>query len=236
LPSIEPKADALVKKLSQTLGDAQRFSFEARILVDHVTETGQKLQFGKSGSLLVRRPNAVMADVTGDHNQYRFYYDGAQASFLDPTANQYSTISAPNTIDATLDLLAERYGIVAPLADLLVSNPYESLCSGARAGVYVGEFEVAGKRCHHLAFRHDSVDWQIWIDADSSAPPLPRKLVITYKQLPAQPQFMATFDKWNLSADATDGMFKFQPPVNAKQVELTPLADATGPSTRPAQR
>jgi hypothetical protein len=182
---------------------------------------GQKIQYAKVITTALRRPDRLGADVKGDLQNYHFVYDGSTINLLDPLAREYSTIrNAPNTTDAMLDFLAEKYAIATPLADLLFSKPYESFCSRVRAGMYLGEHMVDTTPCHHLAFRNDGVDWQIWLDATPGAKPLPRKLVITYKQITAQPQFMAVFDKWDLNAAIPDDAFRFTPPAGAKQVEL----------------
>jgi len=134
----------------------------------------------------------------------------------------------PGTIDEMLDYMAEKYGIVTPLADLLFSNPYDCFAKRCQAGMYLGEHLVNGTMAHHLAFRTESVDCQLWIDATPGAKPLPRKLVINYKLIPDEPQFIAMFDKWNLDPKIADDAFKFTPQPGAKKVELTP---ANSPAT-----
>lgn len=228
---IEPKADALLRQMSDALASAKQFTFEASILSDEVTATGQKIQYAKMITPVIRRPDRIAADVKGDQQNYHFVYDGSSVTFFDPKANQYSVVSSvPGKIDDVLDFMAEKYGIVTPLADLLFSNPYDSFARRCQAGMYVGEHMVNATAAHHLVFRGDSVDWQIWIDATPGAKPLPRKLVINYKMIPGEPQFIAVFDKWNLNANVTDDAFKFTPPPGAKRVELTPV-----PTTQPAQ-
>ncbi len=93
-------------------------------------------------------------------------------------------------------------------------------------GVYVGLHEVDGVKSHHLAFRQDGADWQIWIqDGDQ---PLPRKIVITYKDLPGTPQFVAFLDKWNLSDRQPESVFEFKPPPNASRVEMPVMGESAG--------
>ena len=56
---------------------------------------------------------------------------------------------------------------------------------------------LLGKRCHHLAFAQEHVDWQVWIE--DGAQPLVRKFVITYKDEPGAPQYTAIFFDWKLN-------------------------------------
>jgi hypothetical protein len=221
--------------MCQNLAGAKQFSFEANEFSDEVMPTGQKLQFTKRATVSIRRPNNLHAVVKGDRENFSAVYDGKMVAFHDPTNNQYATAPMPDTIDAAVDTLATKYGMVAPLVDLLFSDPKESLTAHVQAGMYIGEGDggCEGKPvpCHHLAFRQDSVDWQIWVDKGEKA--LPRKLVITYKTLPGEPQFVAFLGNWNLSPNFAADLFKFNPAPGAKQIELKPLPPA--PTTQPGR-
>ncbi len=140
---------------------------------------------------------------------------------LDKHAKTYASIEVPNTIEKMLDFVVEKYGLTIPVADLLFSNSYEGFIAGVRTGQYVGLHETDGPKCHHLAFQTDTIDWQIWIDAGEI--PVPRKLVIIYKQEPGHPQYVVKMDKWDLSAKGQSGTFKFQPPAGTKRVEMADL-------------
>jgi hypothetical protein len=52
---------------------------------------------------------------------------------------------------------------------------------------------------------------------------LPRRLIVTYRALPGQPNFIAEFADWNLNIHPTDAEFVFQPPPDAVQVAMKPL-------------
>ena len=81
-----------------------------------------------------------------------------------------------NSIDATLDMLQDRYGLVLPLADLLYADPYAVLSEKLSYGRYLGIHQAAGVPCHHLAFSQPTIEWQIWIDAGDR--PLPRAMIL----------------------------------------------------------
>ena len=63
--------------------------------------------------------------------------------------------------------------------------------------------------------RGDEVDFQIWI-AQGDAP-LPRRVIITYKNADGEPQFRALLSDWSLAA-ADAGRFAFTPPAGAEKV------------------
>ena len=53
---------------------------------------------------------------------------------------------------------------------------------------------------------------------------VPRRLIVTYRTLPGQPNFIAEFSDWNFNVQTPDADFAFQPPAGATQVELKPVA------------
>jgi hypothetical protein len=122
------------------------------------------------------------------------------------------------------DYVYNEYGYTVPTSDLLVDNPHDALLSGIDSGRVVGTATVAGEKCHHLAFRQDNVDWQIWIQAHGQ--PLPRKLVVVHKLLPESPKWSGTFTTWELNPDLKPEHFKFEAPAGMKQIELLPADEA----------
>jgi hypothetical protein len=74
------------------------------------------------------------------------------------------------------------------------------------------------------------LDWQVWIQ--DGAQPVPRKIVITYKAMPGQPQFVAYLGHWDLSAKNPESVFEFTPPPGCKRIELKPAQGALTPNKR----
>jgi hypothetical protein len=219
--AVDPKADDVLRKMGQSLQAAKTFSFEVDDAVDELLTNGQKVQFGKHVKVLVRRPDALMATVDGDLEQMQYVYHGSQLAIVNRKDKCYALQDVPRNIDAMFDFMAERFGITATLSDLCFSDPYKAMTEHLRSGAYLGLHQVNGVKCHHLAFRQDVIDWQIWVEDSESA--VPRKIVITFKEQPGHPQFTAFIDKWDLSAQATDAAFEFTPPGDCKRIDLTPV-------------
>jgi hypothetical protein len=137
--------------------------------------------------------------------------------------NLFGTVPVPDTIDKLLDAASDKFGIIFPLEDLLVNDPYASAMEGIKGGAYFGEVNVLGTPCRHIAFSTDTVDWQLWIQDGPN--PLPRKLVITYKQEATAPQFTAIFSDWKLKSGLPDKTFVFTPPKGSAKIEILPAAD-----------
>lgn len=219
--AIDPKADALLRKMGQTLASAKQFTFEAEETIDQFSNSGQKVQLGKHVTIAARRPDAVAANVDGDDEKVRFVFRDGRVGIINDLEKCYATTDAPRTIDAAFDFLVEKYGMTTPLCDLLFADPYKAMTERVRSGEYLGLHRVMDEKCHHLAFRQDGVDWQIWIEDSERA--LPRKLVITHKELPGYPQFTALIGKWNLDARIPDATFQFSAPADMKKIDLVPV-------------
>ncbi|MHC4592144.1 MAG: DUF6515 family protein, partial [Planctomycetota bacterium] len=187
----------LLSQMSDFLAQATEFSFDASETIDGVLDSGQSVQLSARRKFLARRPDGIYAEAKGDHANRKVWYDGDKIFVLDVAENVYGSVEAPDTIDGTLDFVAEEYGVTVPLADLLHGNFYEATAAEAETGRYVGINTAGYVPCHHLAFEGASAAWQIWISVDDR--PLPRKLVIAEKDSPSQPRYTATMENWIMS-------------------------------------
>ena len=236
--SVEPKADEVLRRMSAFLARADQFSFEAHDMVDELLDNGQKIQFSSSRLITVRRPNRVAVEIVGDLVNESVRYDGQTLTILDNMANVYGSADVPDNIDDMLDYVAEQFKVTMPLADLIFSDCYLAVIGQVRVGQYVGLHSVQGIKCHQLAFRQDGLDWQIWVE--DSDTPWPRKLVITYKSSPGQPQYIAFLGAWNLTPKIEESTFALKVPETATKIDLrshlidqeespTPADDAVPP-------
>ncbi len=71
---------------------------------------------------------------------------------------------------------------------------------------------------HLTLFQPPGLELELWLTKNEQS--LPERLFITYRSIPGQPNFIASFSDWNLSAPATDADFEFHPPEGATKVEL----------------
>lgn len=228
---VDPKADAILKKMGETLGRAKRITFDSHAIADQLTPDGQKLQFAKNQKVRLQRPDKLSVDVTGDVEDLQFRYDGKRVTLYNPRTNSWGSAEMPPSIDDTLDTLADKYGMALPLADLVFSDAYKSLSERVRSSEYLGDGWVFDTKCDHLAFRQAAIDWQIWVEQGERA--VPRKIVITFKESPGHPQYTAFLSNWNLSADVPESTFAFTPPAGAKQVEFAPATQPAAAAAAP---
>lgn len=225
---VDPKARALLEKMSDFLASQSQFSVQTDGSMEVVLKTGEKVEFEYSSDVLLKRPNKLRSDRRGEKTNMEFYYDGSSFTLYGKNKNYYATATAPSTIDEAIDAARERLGIEAPAADLLYSNPYEILMEDVVSGTYLGMAAVRGVSCHHLAFRGNETDWQIWIE--DGPKPAPCKFVITSKKVENSPEFTVEFSKWNFSPRLDDSLFCFTPPSGAKRIDF--LEEPASPGTQ----
>lgn len=220
-PDIAPEASAPVAAMCGLLASRQAFTFTAEVNHEQVYPNGQTVELTNVVETAVSRPDKLYARITGDERDRVFVYDGKTVTVADLDRGVYAVIDAPATIDATLDMLTEKYGIVAPMADLLYADPCKEILANVRTGDCVGVHSAAGKACDHLFFSQKNADWQLWVEKGKS--PLPRKLVINDKNLMGWPQYEATFAEWNLTPHLPAGLFSFKPGNDLRRIDFAPL-------------
>lgn len=216
--AVGEQADDVLRSMGDYLEAVQEFSFRAEVVYDSASADGQKIQYGGVANVAVRRPDRLHVTYDGDEKPRRVVIAGGAFTLLDREANVFFQASVPRELGAALDLVFERYGYSVPIADLVYPDPYETLMGSVQAGSVVGRHLVDGTPCHHLVFSQEGIDWQIWIE-DGPAP-LPRKLLITYKNEPASPQYSATFSEWDLEPRISKDYYEFDPPAGSDEIEF----------------
>jgi len=214
------EALAELKLAADFLAAQKSLSFEAALGYDVVQANGQKLEFGGSRKITMRRPDRVKAaGESRDGNEATLFFDGKSISIDLVDEKAYVSVEKPGSLDAAFDYLAEDLGVPTPLADLLSSNFYEDIADRIVAGFIVGESTIGDAECIHVAFSTEDIDAQMWIEDTDR--PLPHRFVITYRETEGSPQFWAQLANWNLKPKTPDSLFVYKPP---KGVERIPFA------------
>jgi hypothetical protein len=225
-PAIDPAAAQHLRRMSDYLSSLQTFRVDSQVVEERVTTDGQKLQFVADSHVTLRRPNRLRTDRVGPATDVIIRYDGKTFSVAGKRTGYYAIAPAPPTLEAAIDVARDRFGIEAPAADLWVSHPYDELMSGVRAARYIDEQPIDGVMCHHLAFQGTDTDWQIWIQ--DGPQPLPRRYVITTKDVRGHPEFMVSLSHWEPNAPVAENEFMFVPPPGGQRIELMPLLRERG--------
>lgn len=217
-PAFDADSQRILKSMSDFVAATPAFTVRTETSLEVVTLDGEKLQFMTPVSASVRRPDRLLAKRDGDLVDQRFYYDGKTLTLFNPGDKVYATVPAPDNLDAMLAYARDELDIVAPAGDLITTNAYEGLTGDMYESRYLGTSVVAGQVCHHLAFRGNEVDFQIWI-ADGKQP-LPWRYVITSKKIAGAPQFVTQVVSWDLKPRLRDKDFEFRAPEGAVGVDF----------------
>jgi hypothetical protein len=230
-PAISEEASAALLRMGQTLR-AEQFSFQAQTIRVYATPNGEPLHIFHTLKVTMRRPNRLLAEVSGDDGTSKLVFDGKTATIYSATQNKYASIAVPDgTIEGMLKEAVGRLGVDFPLADFLSEAPSKAFLSGVTAGRVVNTVTIDGAPYDHLFFSQPpGIELELWLSKNEQS--LPRRLIVTYRSLPGEPNFIAQFSDWNFNIHPTDADFAFQPPAGATQVELKPVAAAAPPASK----
>ena len=219
--SAEPTLDPfdLVRLASTRASDASSLSFHVEKRFDVVLSDGAKVEYSGALDVLVERNQGLYMDYGDDLSAKRVWYDGQTMTILDSLKNLYVAVAVEGTVSEALTRVARDHGAELPLAPLLKRNLLQEMKSTTRAS-YLGIHDAEEEPCHHLLFRGEHVDMQIWITTGDM--PLLRKMVVTFWEIEGSPQQSLTFSDWDLEADISPGVFNPKLPEGAVAIEFLP--------------
>jgi hypothetical protein len=228
-PAISEEASAALLRMGQTLR-AEQFSFQAQTIRVYATPNGEPLHIFHMLKVTMHRPNRLLAEVSGDDGSSKLVFDGKTATVYSAAQNKYASIAVPDgTIEGLLKEAVGRLGVDFPLADFLGEAADKAFLTGVTAGRVVNTVMIDGAPYDHLFFfQPPGIELELWLSKNEQA--LPRRLIVTYRSLPGQPNFIAQFSDWNFNIHPSDADFTFQPPAGATQVELKPVAAVAAPA------
>ncbi len=215
---LDSEALRLLHRMNDYMAGLNAYSVDTQNVLEVVLTSGQKLQFDSSAAVTLQRPNRLRAERSDELFSQVFFYDGATLTLYNPRDKVYATVPAPATIDQTLDFARDSLDVVAPAADLLYLDAYRRLTDGVTVATVVGKAVIGGVKCDHLAFSAPQIDWQIWIaDGDK---PLPRKFVITTKDVDGWPSYTVVMSHWNVAPALSTNQFRFLPAPGTQKIEF----------------
>lgn len=222
---IDARTERVLLDACAFLRSAERFAVDAAVSYDDVLKSGKKVQYHRENSIVLERPNRLRVDGESDKGTRSIFYDGKTVTVYRPDRALYAAFDAPATIDATLDAIEQR-GVLMPLDDLLRTHPCAGLAEHLKTASHAGRHYLDGDWYHHLLLETDAVDVQLWV-AEGDEPVI-RKVVITYRDAPGQPQFSAVLTGWDFAPAIEPGTFAFSPPEGVKKVAFRGAAGTEG--------
>ena len=243
--SREPTTDAerlargreLVEKMSARLAAAPALSTTTTETRDIVRFSGKKDSVSQTAVYTIRRPDRFYSKMTGGRG-LETWYNGKILTIAGHPDKVFAQAPMPETIDRTLDAIAERYDMALPMGDLLYSSAAKALLSDTTTGGYVGKENVGNTPAVHLAFKDTGADWDVWLPEQGD--PLPLRLKVVQKSRKSQPVIDLTFTSWDLAAKVTDATFVPKVPADYEGIAIVQraaavkAAAATAPAAEPA--
>jgi hypothetical protein len=209
-PNAAPMIDVNVRQVldntCRELSSAKSMTYHAEITFDSVLPSGVKLQYAATMDTAIKRPDHLAISYKSDLGAKAIWYDGKTLTIYDPAHRAYASTPAPDSIDAMFEQVADEKNLSIPLEGLDFNDECGRAYRDIQRGKYIGLNDVDGVDCDHLGFIQREADSQLWVD--HSGKPLPRKIVITYKNLPAQPQWWAVFSGWRLNQNLPASLFQ----------------------------
>jgi hypothetical protein len=214
-------AEKLLRGMADYVASQKNLAVTFDSDIEVITSNLQKIQFTSSGQVQLSRPDKLRATRTGGYRDVEIVFDGKTLTVNNKDAKDYAQIEAAGTAEDLIDVLREQHGVVAPGADLLLSNVFNIMMADVVEAAVIGKGVIDGVECDHLAFRNVETDWQIWIE--SGAKPIPRKYVITSKGIGEAPQYTLRIKEWK--TDVPADAFAFKPDPSARKIALGDLSD-----------
>jgi hypothetical protein len=221
---ISPDAQAVVDRMTAYLRTLKSYSIDSNSTRDEVVAFGYKVQHNEHSMVTVQLPNKLRAEMSGDLRDRTVVYDGTKIAIYSPDDDVYARSTAPDSVHKLIGNLLDA-GVEMPMVDVLYQTGTGTLTEAVRGGVLVGDSQIDGSDCDHLAFRQATIDWQLWVEKGAKA--VPRKIVITTRYEVGDPQYQSTL-RWNLNPKIDASTFTFTPPKDAKEIPFSNPAAING--------
>ena len=227
-----PDPGAIVQRMCDFLKSQERFSFRADITDDQVYTEGKKLQYGMTTETFVQRPDRLRVNAQGDLVDKQFFLDGKTLTLYDPSDKVYATVEVPGDIEGALAHADQKLHLRVALADLASPKLCEHLGKGQKHALYVGQSRIGKVEADHLAFDRDDIQIQLWVA--SGKEPIPVKVLVTQKGLPASPQWTAVLSDWKVGPHFKPDLFSFHAPAGVQKIKFAPPPAAVPATPAPA--
>ena len=103
----------ILNKAYQTIGSMDKYSFTATVVDDEEHDGVVSDKYKHTVNVKVDRPGKLRIDVEGTVKNRSNYLNDGSFTMIDHKYNYYGQIKTPKTIDGTLDVLFEKFGITA---------------------------------------------------------------------------------------------------------------------------
>lgn len=215
----DQEAKKILLDMADFIAKTPVFSVTFRSGYDAIQEDGQRIEFGEKRKVLLKRPDRMRVEATrSDGDEGLVIFDGKTITVFKADDKVFAKLEKPGTVDEILVYLVRDLHFTLPMARMFLSEFPQQLAKKMTGVNYVEENALFDVVTDHLAVRSEDVDMQIWIAQGDQ--PLPRRIILTYKNAPGEPQYRADFLEWTIAPEAGEERFAFTPPADVEQIPL----------------
>jgi hypothetical protein len=219
---IDAKTKEILKKVGTLYKDAKSLHADMAIDVTVEADGQDKREFKVKGTIDVKRPNmfALRTTVNKDAGLGPdVISDGKNLFIYAKRMKQYSEKKAPDKLPdvgrAMLGLGFQNTGML--FQNVLADDPADALFEGVTEAKHVGMEKVDGKEAHHMKFKQQGLDWELWVASEGEP------FVLKAKNLAEGPNgklsTVETYTKWKLNGEFEKDPFTFKAPDGAEKVD-----------------
>lgn len=211
LLAAEKSAAAIMKNAYAYAASLDNYAFKAV-----VSSQGEEDEnFKQNIAVKIDRPGKLRMDTKGTRRNSSFYLNEGMFTMMDHNLNYYGTFKAKETIDASLDLAFDKYGITAPLASLMYSDMGTRI--NPKNSKYFGTRDLGGTECDYVAFNSGIGEIHVWI-ATGDKPLVKHYSVIDNSG--DQAYRKDTSIKWDTDPKTKSSDFVFKAPKGASEISV----------------
>ncbi len=212
LCAAEQSGRDILNKAYQYVGSMDKYAFTAI-----VSDKDAKKPFKQTVSVEIDRANKFRVDNKGTVKNRTNYFDNGSFTMLDHDFSYYGQIKTPKTIDGALDFLFDKFGINAPLSQLMYSDMDKR--AKLKHVKYFGVKDVAGVPCDYIAFKSGSRVIHVWVERGDK--PLVKAYSIIETDM-HQTSRIDTSITWNKNPNISDSDFVFVAPKGSSKISVNP--------------
>lgn len=211
----DKSARDILNNAYQYIGSMDKYAFSAVVTDDEVQKGETTEKYKHTVSVKVDRPGKLRVDTKGTVKNRSSYLNDGSYTMIDHGHNYYGQIKTPKTINGALDVLFDRFGIRAPISQLIYSGMDKKV--KFRTGKYFGTKDVGGVECDYVAFKNGTREIHVWI-ATGDEP-----LVKSYSIIDTGTDSVSRINTsvtWNINANISDSDFVFVVPKGSSKISV----------------
>jgi len=207
----DKSARDILNNAYQYIGSMDKYAFKATVTDNEIKNGKTTEKYKHNISVKVDRPGKLRIDTTGTVKNRSAYLNNGTYTMIDNGYDYYGQIKTPKTINSTLDVLFEKFGIRAPLSHLIYSGMDKKV--KFTTSKYFGTKEIGGVECDYVAFKNATREIHVWIATGD------KPLVKSYSILDTSSR-KNTVLTWHTNANISDSDFVFVAPKGASKITV----------------